>query len=103
MFTRFLIAAPIAIAVSAVFVGAAISPAHAAAAANCATTPVQLRTAADAATDVAAQRKALMFISTGEKLCADNAKFEAGQKFAAAAKALKLDLATLPSATASAQ
>lgn len=103
MFTRFLIAAPIAIAVSALFVGAAISPAHAAVATNCSTTPVQLRTAAEAATDVAAQRKALMFIATGEKLCADNAKFEAGQKFTAAAKALKLDLATLPAATASAQ
>ncbi len=103
MFTRFLIAAPIAIAVSAVFIGAAISPANAATATNCATTPVQLRAAAETATDIAVQRKALMFITTGEKLCADSAKFEAGQKFAAAAKALKLDLATLPSATVSAQ
>ena len=103
MFTRFLIAAPIAIAVSAVFVGAAISPAHAATAIDCTTTPVQLRAAAGTTSDVAAQHRALMFITTGEKLCADNAKFEAGQKFAAAARSLKLDLAALPSATASAQ
>lgn len=103
MFTRFLVAAPIAVAVSAIFVGAAIAPARAATATSCATTPVQLRAAANATTDVVAQRKALMFITTGEKLCADSAKFEAGQKFAAAAKALKLDLAALPSATASAQ
>jgi len=103
MLTRFLIAAPFAIAVSAIFVGAAIAPAHAATVTNCATIPVQLRAAANASTDVAAQRKALMFITTGEKLCADRAKFEAGQKFAAAAKALRVDLAALPSATASAQ
>ncbi len=103
MFARFLIAAPIAIIVSAGFLGAAAGPAVAAPLANCATTPVQLRAAAASSTDANAQRKALMFVTTGEKLCVDNAKFEAAQKFAAAAKALNVDLASLPVASVSAQ
>lgn len=92
----------IRILVAAIAFGAAANV-SAAPAANCATTPVQLRAAAASSTDVAAQRKALMFVATGEKLCTDNARFEAGQKFAAAAKALNVDLASLPAATASAQ
>ena len=79
------------------------APTIAAPATDCATTPAQLRAAAASATDVAAQRKALMFVTTGEKLCGDNAKFEASQKFAAAAKALKVDLAALPATTLTAQ
>lgn len=103
MFTRFLIAAPIAVAVSAAFIGAAASPANAAPATNCSTTPAQLRAAAATSTNVAAQRKALGLVGTGELLCRDNSNFEAGKKFAAAAKALKVDVANLPAITASAQ
>jgi len=84
-------------------VSALATPALAAPVTNCVTTPAQLRAAAAGTTDVAAQRKALMFVATGEKLCTDNANFEASQKFAAAAKALKVDIAVLPSVTATAQ
>lgn len=96
MVARFLIAAPIAM----LFVGAA---ANSAPAANCTTTPAQLRAIAAASTDANAQRKALTFVATGEKLCADNANFEAGKKFAAAAKTLNVDVASLPAVTVSAQ
>lgn len=103
MFKRFLIAAPIAVAVSAAFIGAAASPADAATATNCSTTPAQLRAAAATAASPAAQRKALGLVATGELLCRDNSNFEAGKKFAAAAKALNIDVASLPAVSASAQ
>lgn len=101
MFTRIIIAAPVAIALSAVFVGAAAYAAPSAA--TCTTTPVQLRAAAGSAT-TDRQKSALMLISTGERLCAADAPAEAGKKFAAAARALGVDMAALPaSTTASAQ
>jgi hypothetical protein len=102
MFTRILIAAPLAFAVSAAFIGAAI-PAYAATAATCTTTPTQLRAAASTAT-VDKQKAAMILIATGERLCAADANFEAGKKFAAAAHALGVDLAALSATTtASAQ
>lgn len=103
MLTRFLVAAPAALFVSAAFIGAAV-PAYAApTAATCTTTPTQLRTAAAiAAPDKA--RSALILISTGERLCAVDARAEASKKFAAAANALGVDTAALPTAsTASSQ
>ena len=99
MINRFLIAAPIALVLSAGLLGVASTPASAATV-DCTATPAQLRAAAaTAAPD--AQRKALFAVRTGEALCADDARAEAGKKFAVAAKALGLDLAALP-ATATA-
>lgn len=101
MTARFLIAAPIALAVSAALLGAATSPAAAATAATCTTTPSQLRAAASSA-PVDKQKSAMMLISTGERLCAADASFEAGKKFAAAARALGVDMAALPAAASTA-
>ena len=88
MFTR-LIALPLAVlAIAAV-------PAAAGAPVSCTATPAQIRTLADAkGGDDAA--KALKLVATGERLCAEDAKFEAGKKFAQAAKLLGTELAALP-------
>ena len=98
MITRFLVAAPLAIALATAFVGAAV-PAYAAAPSQavCDTTPGQLR-AAGATAPAAAQQKAAILISTGEHLCADQARGEAAKKFAAAARVLNVDLASLGTA-----
>jgi hypothetical protein len=96
MNTRFLIV-PVAIALSAAFVGAASAPAMAADA-TCTTTPVQIRTLATTATDANSVRKAISLVSVGEKLCDAGARNEAGKKFSAAAKLLGTDLASLNSA-----
>lgn len=102
MSTRFFIAAPIAIAVSAVFIGAAAGPARAAPSpAMCADAPAQLRAASNTA-PIDAQKRAAMLITTAEHLCADRANGEAAKKFAAAARALNLDMAALPATTVSA-
>ncbi len=101
MNTRFLIV-PVAALISTVFVGAAATPAVAREAVSCTAAPAQLRTAA-ATADQSTQRKVLGLVNTGEKLCAADAKFEAGKKFAAAAKALGTDMAQLAAATPTAQ
>jgi hypothetical protein len=93
MTNRFLIA-PIAIAISAAFIGAAASPAVAAPSGVCTTAPEQIRTAA-AAADAEKATKALRFVAVGEKLCEAGGRGEAAKKFAAAAKALGTDLAAL--------
>ena len=93
MVTRFLIVAPIALAVSAVFLGAATAPATAATV-ECSTMPGQLRAAAATATPDNA-RKALINVRTGEALCAADASHEGARKFSAAAKILGLDAAQL--------
>ena len=98
MFNRFLIAAPLAIAISAASFAIAAGPAGAASV-NCAATPAQLRAAAATATPDQA-RKALTLVSVGEKICLEGGNFEAGKKFSAAAKMLGTDLAALPSAPA---
>lgn len=98
MIKRFLIAAPLAIAISAAFVGAAASPAMAAEA-TCTQTPAQIRAAAASATPDQA-RKALVMVATGEKMCAEGGRFDAAKKFAAAAKVLGTDLASLPTPSA---
>ncbi|WP_353216061.1 hypothetical protein [Sandarakinorhabdus sp.] len=86
MFTR-LIALPLAaLALTAV-------PA-AAASVSCSATPAQIRTLAEAKGGEDAA-KALKLVATGEKLCAADAKFEAGKKFSAAAKLLGTELAAL--------
>lgn len=91
MFTR-LIALPLAaLAIAAV-------PATAGTKVSCTATPAQIRTLADAKGGEDAA-KALKLVATGEKLCAEDAKFEAGKKFAAAAKLLGTELAALSSAT----
>jgi hypothetical protein len=90
--------APLALVVSTVILGASASPAMAAAA-TCATTPAKVRAAAATATPDQ-QKKALQLVSVGEKLCAENSDFEASKKFAAAAKALGTDLASLPAVVA---
>ena len=95
MIRRFLVAAPFAVAFAAAFVGAA---AYAAPTPTvCDTTPGALR-AAGASAPAAAQQKAAILISTGEHLCADDARGEAAKKFAAAARILNVDLATLGTA-----
>lgn len=94
MVTRFLIAAPLAVALATAFVGAAV-PAYAATSqAVCDTTPGQLRAASTAAPAVTQQRAAIL-IATGEHLCADQARGEAAKKFAAAARILGVDMASL--------
>ena len=98
MINRLVYIAPIAIAVSAAFIGAAAAPAMAATGNVCATAPAQLRAAA-ATADATAQRKALYYVKSGEQLCAANADFAAKQDFARAAKLLNTDLAAAPAAT----
>ncbi|WP_353198847.1 hypothetical protein [Sandarakinorhabdus sp.] len=91
MFTR-LIALPLAVlAIAAV-------PAAAGTQVSCTATPAQIRTLADAKGGEDAA-KALKLVATGEKLCAEDAKFEAGKKFAAAAKLLGTGLAALSTST----
>lgn len=102
MFNRIFLIAPIAIAVSAAFVGAAAGPAAAATSDICATAPVQLRAAAATASpDVA--KKALYNVNTGVQLCDAKATYEAKKSFATASKLLGVDFASLSTATAAAQ
>lgn len=93
MINRTIIALPLAIVAAATFVGAA-TPAFAGAAVSCTATPVQIRTLA-AAKGGAEATKAIKLVATGEQLCAADAKFEAGKKFAQAAKLLGTELAAL--------
>jgi hypothetical protein len=88
---------PVAIAISAAFIGAASAPAVATEA-TCTTTPAQIRTLAGTATDAANARKAVSLVSVGEKLCAEGARNEASKKFSAAAKLLGTDVAALNTA-----
>jgi hypothetical protein len=83
----------IALAITAAAVAA--TPVAASAPVSCKTTPAQIRTLAEAKGGEDAT-KALKLVSTGEALCAADAKFEAGKKFAAAAKLLGTELAALP-------
>lgn len=85
-----------ALAITAAAVIAA--PVAAAAPVSCTATPAQIRTLAQAKTGAEAT-KVLHLVATGEKLCAEDAKYEAGKKFAAAAKLLGTDLAALATAT----
>ena len=94
MISRFLIAAPVALVISAAFLGAAASPALAAES-TCNVAPAQIRTIAATANPNQA-RKALLMVETGEKMCAEGGRFDATKKFAAAAKLLGTDLASLP-------
>lgn len=96
MTNRFLIV-PVAIAISAAFIGAAASPAMAAEA-TCATTPAKIRTLAAGAPSADNARKALTLVSVGEKLCDEGARNEATKKFSAAAKLLGTDVASLNAA-----
>jgi len=98
MFTRFITAAPVAIAISAAFIAAAVPAFAAPSASTCTTTPGQLRAAASTAT-TDRQKSALILISTGERLCAVDATLEASKKFAAAARTLGVDMAALPAST----
>ena len=97
--TNRLLIVPIAIAISAAFIGAAASPAMAAGA-TCTTTPIQIRSLVSTSTDTDSARKALSLVNVGERLCDAGARNEAGKKFAAAAKLLGTDLASLNTATA---
>ena len=83
----------IALALTAAAVAA--TPVAAAAPVSCKVTPAQIRTlaAAKGGEDAA---KAIHLVATGEKLCAEDAKSEAGKKFAQAAKLLGTELAALP-------
>lgn len=94
MFARTLIAAPLALALGAVFMGFAVGPANAATLDTCTTAPAQLRTLAGSA-DPAKAKKAMYHVVTGEALCEARADREAAKKFALAAKALGTDLASL--------
>ena len=99
MFNRFVIAGPIAIAVSAIVLGAAAAPASAAPQ-TCAVAPAKIRAAAATSTDADAARKALVMVATAEKMCAEGGSYDASKKFAAAAKVLGTDLAALPAPSA---
>ena len=99
MIRRFLVVAPIALAVSAAFLGTATSPAAAATPVDCVAAPAQLRAAA-ATADPAKARLALANVKTGEAMCAADNRFEAKSKFAAAAKLLGVDTAQLAAAPA---
>lgn len=66
---------------------------------DCATAPAQLRGAATTAAPDKQQR-VLLLISAGERLCAADAAREADKKFAAAARALGVDMASLSTASA---
>ena len=96
MTNRFLIV-PVAIAISAAFIGAAASPALAGEP-TCTTTPAKIRSLATSAPDATSARKALTLVSVGEKLCEEGARNEAGKKFSAAAKLLGTDVASLNAA-----
>lgn len=85
--------------ITAAAAGLFIAAAPASADESCSTTSSQLRTVA-ATADAAAAKKALGFVSIGEKLCDQGADRAAGKKFAAAAKALNVDLASLTPAAA---
>jgi len=101
MNNRFFLA-PVALAISAAFIGAAASPAMAVETGICATAPSQIRTlATNVAPDTA--RKVLNLVNVGEKLCDAGARNEAGKKFSAAAKALGTDMAALSTAAPTAQ
>ncbi len=93
MNNRFFLA-PIAFAISAAFIGAAASPAMAGESKTCVTTPAQLREVA-ATAQPSDQRQALSLVDIGEKLCAAGGRKEASKKFAAAAKLLGTDIASL--------
>jgi hypothetical protein len=86
----------IALALTAAAVAA--TPVAAAAPVSCKATPAQIRTLA-AAKGGEEATKAIKLVATGEQLCAADAKFEAGKKFAAAAKLLGTELAALPVTT----
>jgi hypothetical protein len=85
--------------IAAATAGLFIAAMPAAAAESCSATPAQLRSVA-ASADAATAKKALGFVSIGEKLCDQGADRAAGKKFAAAAKALNVDLASLTPAAA---
>lgn len=78
---------------------AAFAAPAAAAPASCTQTPAQIRQLATAKGGEEAT-KAIKLVAFGERLCAEDAKFEASKKFAAAAKLLGTELAALNSATA---
>ncbi len=104
MVTRFIVAAPLALALATAFVGAAVPAFAGTTQAQCEAMPGQLRAASTTAAAPAQQRAAIL-ITTGERLCADRAHEEAGKKFAAAAHILGVDTAALaaPTVTASGQ
>ncbi len=85
--------------IAAATAGLFIVSAPASADESCSATSSQLRSVA-ATADAAAAKKALGFVSIGEKLCDQGADRAAGKKFAAAAKALNVDLASLTPAAA---
>ena len=66
---------------------------------TCATTPAQLRTVA-ASADASVAKRALGYISIGEKLCEAGNERAANKKFAAAMKTLNVDAASLPTVVA---
>ena len=95
---RLFVAAPAAIALTAGLFLVTATPAFAADEA-CAATPAQLRTIA-ATADAAAAKRALGYVSIGEKLCEAGNERAAGKKFAAAMKTLNVDAAALTTVAA---
>jgi hypothetical protein len=92
---RVLTTVPAAFLIAGLFVAA---PA-AAQGETCATTPAQIRTVA-ATADAETAKRALRYVSVGEKLCDAGNQRAAGKKFAAAMKALNVESASLPAAVA---
>jgi hypothetical protein len=99
---RLFVVAPIALAVSAAFIGAAAGPAVAATVDYCATAPAQLRTL-NATAPAAVQGKVSYNINAGIQLCQAGADFEAKKNFSKASKLLGTDLAALGTTQAGTQ
>jgi hypothetical protein len=99
----FLLATPLAVALTVTSFGLIAAPAMATSE-TCAVAPAKLRGMA-ASADADAQRRAVRHIELGEALCDARNRTEATKKFNLAAKALGTDLATVMAAgtTASVQ
>lgn len=89
---RLLLTVPAALLVSTGFLFAAAGPAMAAPDERCAVLPAQLRDAAGNA-ETRTARKALGYISIGEKLCEAGNERAAAKKFTAAMKTLGVEQA----------
>ena len=94
---RFFIAAPAAIALTAGLFFVTAAPALASE--NCITTSAQLRTIA-ATVDTGTAKRALGYVSIGQKLCEAGNDRAANKKFAAAMKTLNVDSASLTTVVA---
>ncbi len=88
MMNRVIVTAPLAVAVSLLFIAASVSPAEAASDEVCATMPEQIRDRAETIADADTAKKALKYALTGEMLCEAGNERAAKKKFETAFKTL---------------